>query len=296
MTPAEAQQYCTAATQKSGSNFYYSFLFLPRHRREAMYTVYAFCHEVDDAVDHPPSGSHPDEQLARWRQEITAIYQGTPTYPVTISLADHVRNLGIPQEYLEELINGVEMDLTTKRYATFDDLYPYCYRVASVVGLICLKVFGTQATAAQDYAINLGIAFQLTNILRDVAVDADRDRVYLPQEDFARFNYREEDLLAKSYSSQFQELMKFECARAHTFYQKAYETIQALPCKDRRSLVAAEIMRGVYSRILHRIEAMHYQVFGPRIRLSSSYRFAIAAGIWLRSCLLDRVAHPLRDE
>ena len=181
MTPAEAHAYCTQKTKESGSNFYYSFFFLPRARREAMYTIYTFCHEVDDAVDHPPPGVDPHNQLAQWRQEIEAVYHGTPRHPVTISLADHVNTLGIPQAYLQELIAGMEMDLTIRRYATFDDLYRYCYRVAAVVGLMCLKVFGTTDSRADEYAVNLGVAFQLTNIMRDIGADAERDRIYVPQ-------------------------------------------------------------------------------------------------------------------
>ena len=148
MSPVEAQAYCSAATRKSGSNFYFSFLFLPRPRREAMYTVYTFCHEVDSAVDDAPSGTSPTEELSWWRKEVSAAYHGTPTSPVTVSLASHLHHLDIPQEYFQELITGVEMDLTHRRFATFDELYPYCYRVASIVGLICLKIFGTRAPEA----------------------------------------------------------------------------------------------------------------------------------------------------
>ncbi|MBM4124439.1 MAG: presqualene diphosphate synthase HpnD [Nitrospira sp.] len=285
MTPSEAQAYCEAVTKGSGSNFYYSFLFLPRERRAAMYAVYAFCREVDSAVDDAPPGSDPHEALRQWRKELAAVYDGTPTHPVTISLADHVRRLAIPQEYFAELIAGVEMDLTTTRYATFEELYRYCYRVASVVGLICLKVFGTTSPLAQDYAVNLGLAFQLTNILRDVGSDAERGRIYLPQEDLARFGCHEEALLTRTYSPSFLDLMRFESARAREFYAKARSAAERLPPADRRALTVAEIMRGVYSRILDRIEASDYRVFGPRIRLASSYRMAIAAGVWIRSLL-----------
>ena len=285
ITLPEAQAYCTAVTKRSGSTFYYSFLFLPRARREAMYTVYAFCHEVDSVVDDAPPGSNPHEQLRHWRAELVAAYHGTPTYPVTISLAEHAHRLEIPQEYFEDLIRGVEMDLTITRYRTFEELYRYCYRVASVVGLICLKVFGTGSSHAIDYAINLGVAFQLTNILRDLTTDADRGRVYLPQEDLARFGYREEDLLQRTYSPAFVELMRFECSRVREFYQKARQAAASLPAEDRRALTVAEIMHGVYSRILNRIEESGYQVFGPRISLAPPYRLAIAVGVWLRSLL-----------
>jgi phytoene synthase len=283
MTLSEAQAYCTAVTKQSGSNFYYSFLFLPRDRRDAMYAVYAFCREVDSAVDDPPPGSDPHKALRRWREELAAAYHGTPTYPVAVSLAEHVRRLAIPQEHFEELIAGVEMDLTTSRYATFDELYQYCYRVASIVGLICLHVFGARSSSTRDYAVNLGIAFQLTNILRDLATDADRGRIYLPLEDLARFGYREADLLGRTYSPQFLELMRFESARARGFYEKVQTAADALPSADRRALRVAEIMRGVYARILDRIEASRYRVFGPRISLTPPHRLAIAAGVWLRS-------------
>lgn len=283
MNARDAQVYCTEVTQRSGSNFYYSFLFLPRDRREAMYTVYAFCKEVDSVVDEPAPGSDPATELARWRRELAACYRGQPTKPVTISLARHIKELGIPQQYFDELINGVEMDLVHRRYATFKDLYQYCYRVASVVGLICLHIFGTRSPDAKDYAINLGIAFQLTNILRDVGNDADRGRVYVPQEDLRRFGYREEDLMHRRHTPAFVELMRYQCARAEQYYEVARRIVESLPPSDRSSLTVAEIMRAVYVRILGRIEASDFQVFGPRISLPSSYRLALAGGVWLRS-------------
>ncbi len=283
MTLSDAQAYCTALTKRSGSNFYYSFLLLPRLRREAMYTVYAFCREVDSAVDDPPAGTDPKAQLTRWRAELDAAYHGQPTHPVTISLADHVRRLDIPQKHFEDLIAGVEMDLHTTRYATFDDLSVYCYRVASVVGLICLHVFGTLSPLATRYAIDLGMAFQMTNILRDLGSDAERGRIYLPQEDLARFGYRETDLLARTYSTNLVELLRFECGRAQAFYTTARQSLDALPRTDQKALTVAEIMRGVYSRILRRIERSNYRVFGPRITIPRTYRLAIVAGVWLRS-------------
>jgi phytoene synthase len=290
MTAAEAQAYCTTLTKRSGSNFYYSFFFLPRERREAMYTVYAFCKEVDNAVDEPPAGSNPPEELRRWRQELTAAYHGRPTHPVAISLAEQARRFEIPQELCEELINGVEMDLSTNRYQTFTDLYQYCYRVASVVGLICLRIFGCRASRATAYAIDLGLAFQLTNILRDLGVDARNGRIYLPLEDLARFGYTEADLLAERMTPAYFALMQFECERARDFYGKARHTLEELSASDRQLLTVAEIMRGVYSRILERIESSNYRVFGPRIRLSSPHRLGVAAAIWLRSRLLSQAS------
>ena len=285
MTPSEAQAYCTGITKRSGSNFYYSFLFLPRHKREAMYTVYAFCRAVDSTVDDPPPGQVPADELTRWRAEVAAAYDGAPSHPVTVSLGQHARRFGIPRDYCEELIAGVEMDLTISRYATFQDLSLYCYRVASVVGLICLKIFETRSPLAHEYAVNLGQGFQLTNILRDVATDADRGRVYLPQEDLARFCCLEDDLLKKSYSPGFVDLMRFECARARESYAKARQIANDLPVEDRRALTVAEIMRGVYWRILNRIEGSGYRVFDSRITLPHSTRLLVAAGTWVRSRL-----------
>jgi len=285
MPPAEAQTFCTTYTKQSGSNFYYSFLFLPRPRREAMYTIYAFCKMVDSAVDEPPAGSNPLEEVARWRKEVSAAYQGHPTQPVTISLAAHLQMFDIPESLLQELITGVEMDLTMNRFATFPELYQYCYRVASVVGLICLRIFQTQSPAAEDYAVNLGLAFQLTNILRDLKGDAALNRIYLPLEDIHRFGYSEEALLQHRSSPALIDLLKFECERAQNYYQQAQEILQTLPPSDQKSLVVAEIMRGVYSRILQQIEDQHYQVFGPRIRVAPMQRLGIAATIWIRSLL-----------
>jgi 15-cis-phytoene synthase len=283
MIAADAQAYCTAYTKKSGSNFYYSFLFLPKPRRDAMYTVYAFCKAVDTAVDEPPVGSNPQEELARWRSELDAVYHGTPTFPITISLAHHVNALSIPKAYFEELIKGVEMDLFNNRYVTFDDLSLYCYRVASVVGLICLHVFGVTSARAQDYAVALGMAFQLTNILRDLGGDAAQGRIYLPLDDLRACHYSEKALLERTYSPEFQKLMQQQIARAHHYYAKAHAALISLPRKERQALTVAEIMRGVYSRLLKQIEESEYQVFGPRIRLSIPHRLAIALGIWLRS-------------
>ncbi|HEY7128706.1 MAG TPA: presqualene diphosphate synthase HpnD [Nitrospira sp.] len=283
MTVAAAQAYCTNLTKLSGSNFYYSFAFLPKPKREAMYTVYAFCKAVDSAVDEPPPGSDPKEELRRWRAELDLVYAGEPTWPLMISLAHHARRLSIPKAYFEELIKGVEMDLATTRYGTFEELSLYCYRVASIVGLICLHIFGPTSAHAQDYAVDLGMAFQLTNILRDLATDAGQGRVYIPQEDLRRFGYSEAELLGRKESPHLYEMIRFEAQRARMYYAKAQAALSSLPSKDRRALTVAEIMRAVYSTILERIERPDHAVFGPRVRLSTSNRLAIAGGVWLRS-------------
>jgi phytoene synthase len=279
----DAQAYCTALTKKSGSNFYYSFLFLPRKQRAAMYTVYAFCKEVDNAVDEPPAGSNPQDELQRWRGELEAAYRGTPTFPVTISLAYHVRQLAIPQAYFDELIKGVEMDLTAARYASFQDLSVYCYRVASVVGLICLHIFGPTSARAQDYAVALGMAFQLTNILRDIGTDAAQGRIYLPEEDLRKFGCTDQTILQRQENAELHKLLHSETARAHEYYAKAQAAFDALPAQDRKALTVAEIMRAVYFRLLKKIEEPRHQIFGQRARLSTSHRLAVAAGVWIRS-------------
>ncbi len=286
MTSQETQQYCTDLARRSGSNFYYSFFFLPQERRDAMHAVYAFCREVDSVVDDPAPGSDPRAHLARWRADVAALYRAdgaarvNSPNPVIVCLADHIRRLGIPQDYFNEIISGVEMDLTINRYATFRDLYQYCYRVASVVGLICLKIFGARAPEAQTYAVNLGVAFQLTNILRDLKPDGERGRIYLPTEDLARFGYGEQDLLAGAYTPAFTKLMEFECRRAREYYRAADA---ALPETDRRALLPAEIMRAIYHTILERIETARYSVFDRRITLSPPRRVAVALGAWLKN-------------
>jgi phytoene synthase len=283
MTVSESQAYCTAYTKQSGSNFYYSFLFLPKAKRDAMYTIYAFCKAVDSAVDEPAAGSNPKDELKHWREEIEAVYSGTPTTPIMVSLAYHVKVLGIPRAYFEELIKGVEMDLFNNRYVTFDELSLYCYRVASVVGLICLHVFGVTSARAQDYAVALGMAFQLTNILRDVGTDAAGSRIYLPLDDLRKWNHPEKAILNRNYSPEFRALMEYEASRAHHYYKRAEAAYMGLPPQERRALTVAEIMRGIYSRILDRIEQSNYQVFGPRIGLTTTQRVIIALRIWLRS-------------
>ncbi len=283
MNASEAQAYCTAYTKKSGSNFYYSFLFLPKAKRDAMYTVYAFCKAVDSAVDEPAAGSNPKDELTRWREELDAVYSGIPTTPIMVSLAHHVKTLGIPKAYFEELIKGVEMDLFNNRYITFDELSLYCYRVASVVGLICLHIFGVTSARAQDYAVALGMAFQLTNILRDVGTDAAERRIYLPLDDLQKWNYPEKAMLNRSYSAEFRALMEYEASRAHHYYKRADAALKELPPHERRALTVAEIMRGIYSRILDRIERSNYQVFGPRMSLTTTQRVVIALRVWLRS-------------
>ena len=272
--------YCAQLTRKSRSNFYYAFLFLAREKRQALYAVYAFCRSVDDVADGDVADRDKPLLLDEWRRELDRCYEGKPQHPITVRLAQSLRQFPIPKEHFEELIAGVEMDLTHARYPTFHELYEYCYRVAGVVGLMCIEIFGYRNPKAKDYAVNLGVALQLTNIIRDLKGDAERGRIYLPQDELARFGYREEELLGGAYTPAFNELMRFAGHRARQYFQDAQ---QLLAEEDRRSLVAAEIMGAIYYRLLEAIEASRYRVFDRTITLPAAHKLWIALSIWARS-------------
>jgi phytoene synthase len=266
------------------SNFFYSFLFLPRHKREAIMDVYSFCRAVDDVVDEilddateTTEERDPLRELEHWRAELDACFEGRPALPETKRLRRTLDRFPIPKEYFEELIAGCEMDLYHPRYQTFADLYEYCYRVASITGLMCIEIFTYRSPRTREYAVNLGVALQLTNILRDLKEDAARGRVYLPQEDLARFDYTECDLQNEVVNDNFRKLMRFECARARDYYQRAAE---CLPDEDRPTLVAAQTMGKIYYRLLEQIERAGYDVFHNQIRLHRPERFLIALSEW----------------
>jgi phytoene synthase len=280
-TLRKAYTYCQGVTRRSSSNFYYAFRLLTPERRAALYAVYAFCRFIDDITDDQ-SRREPAALLARWREELELVYGGAPTHPIGCALADAVQRFPLPQEYFLDLIRGVEMDLTRRRYATFDELYQYCYRVAATVGLLCIEIFGYQRRSARDYAVDLGIAFQLTNILRDVLEDARRGRIYLPLEDLRRFDCAEAELLGGRYSPRVGALMAFECGRARAYYLRARG---ALAPEDRGSLAAAEAMRSIYERLLDRIEARRFDVFGPKVTLPRYEKVTLALAAWGRSQL-----------
>jgi len=275
-----AGRFVSRLTRQSRSNFFYAFLLLPRPQREAIYAVYAFCRIVDDAVDLGQDRDEQRRELARWREEIDRVYGGVPEHPAGERLQQALRNFPIPREALLEIITGVEMDLEHAAYETFEDLYPYCYRVASAVGLCCIEIFGYEDARARAYAVNLGIALQLTNILRDVQVDARAGRVYLPQEDLRRFGVTAEDLAEGRYTPHFVELMAWEAKRARLYYERAWA---ALPATDTRRLFSAETMARTYFALLRAIEARRYRVFGERVALPSYRRVGIALACWLRA-------------
>jgi phytoene synthase len=267
------------------TNFYYSFLVLPPGKRRAIVAVWDFCRAVDDAVDEAGVGDATKE-LTRWRAELAQCFDGSvPHTKQGRALQPFISQFRLPRSAFDALIDGVEMDLHTHRYATFADLYQYCIRVASAVGLICVEIFGYRDAASRQYAIDLGVALQLTNILRDVPEDLARGRVYIPLEDFARHGCCEEDLRTEAAragggvrSAAVRRLLAFQGQRAREYYARADAE---LPREDTRRLVAAEIMSAIYRAILSRIERADYDVFTTRIRVPRPERALIAARTWL---------------
>jgi len=278
-----AYAYCHEVTRRSGSSFAQAFRLLGPERRAALDAVYAFCRFVDDVADGLDAGARdPAALLARWREELDRVYAGTATHPIGIALTDAARRFALPQHHFTDLIRGVEMDLSRRRYATFDELEEYCYLVASTVGLLCIEIFGRRHPSAVDYARDLGVAFQLTNILRDVREDGARGRLYLPLEDLARFGCDEDELLAGHYSARVGALMAFECGRARAYYLRASGSLAP---EDRRALAPAEAMRWIYERLLARIESRRFDVFHERIALPRYERVGLALAAWGRAQL-----------
>ena len=264
------------------TNFYYSFLVLPTEKRRAIVAVWDFCRAIDDAVDcpkHETSIRSLQEEIGRWRDELDHCYgHSMPATDEGRHLKPYIGRFRLPRKPFEDLIDGVEMDVTCKRYETFDQLHQYCLRVASADALICIEIFGYRNPRAQDYAVALGVALQLTNIVRDVPVDLAGGRIYLPQEDLIRFGVTERNL-AEGFSEPVAELMAFECNRARVYYRASQE---ALPNEDARSLVAAEIMSGIYVAILNRIEQRSYDIFSEVVRVPRPRRALIAIQVWTR--------------
>ena len=277
-------------TRRSRSNFYYAFLTLPRARRDALYAVYAFCRTVDDVADLGRDPGAQRAELARWRADVARCFEPGPPpgHPIARQLAAAVRAYPIPRAALEAIIDGCEMDLERVRFETAADLYPYCYRVASAVGLCCIEIFGYTDPGARDYAVKLGTALQLTNIVRDVGADARDGRVYLPQQDLRQFGVTEDDLVAGRYGERFVKLMEHQAARARQFYAAA---AAAYPTADARALIAAQIMGGIYRALLDEIEARRFAVLGERITLPARRKVAIALRCWAAARLRrDRTA------
>lgn len=275
-----AYDYCRWLTRRSRSNFVTAIRLLSPPQRQAMEAVYAFCRAVDDVVDLDGSEERARSQLQLWRQELNRCQDGFPTHPIALALQPAIARYQIPIAYFHSLIEGVEMDLSTKRYARFEELKVYCRHVASMVGFISIRIFGCRNPAAEKYADSLGMALQLTNILRDLKTDFERGRVYLPLEEMNRFRFSEKELAGGRRSDSFQRLMAFQCERARSFFDEA--RIALKESGEARLLLPARIMGGVYARLLTRIEELQYDVFSRRISVPAREQLWIAA-----RCLLS---------
>jgi phytoene synthase len=259
------------------SNFYYSFLLLPKPKREAINIVYAWCRVADDIVDDEGSVSAKRLRLLQWAKEFELGLTGSSRYQLVNKLSQIINRFNIPLHFFNELIKGMEMDLVKTRYETFDDLKHYCYRVASTVGLICGEIFGYSKQETKLYAENLGLALQLTNIIRDVAADAKKGRIYLPQRDMDYFGYSEEELFAEKYNIKFKRMMAFQAERARSYFAEA---IKHLSAEDRPLFIAALIMQEIYFRLLQDIEKAEYNIFPRRIKVSTTAKLLITIRVW----------------
>jgi len=277
MTPDE---YCRAKTAAAGSSFSYAFLFLPPERRRAITALYAFCREVDDVVDECSDAALARAKLDWWRGEVERLFRGQPQHPVTRALAPLAATYGIRAEPLHEIVSGVALDLERVRYVDFAALERYCHQVAGVVGVLAAHIFGYRDPRTLEYAHTLGIAFQLTNILRDVGEDARRDRIYLPLEDLARHGVAPDEILEARHSDRFAALMRFEKARAEAHYERA---LAALPREDRRAQLPGLIMAAIYRTLLDEIERGGFRVLDRRTALTPLRKWWIATRTWLRA-------------
>ena len=268
----------------SKSSFYYAFNLLPADKRNAMNTVYAFCRQTDDIIDE---GNEADdikyERLRKWRIELEKAFNGHSEYPLLNKLAKTISQFNIPYEPFFELIIGMEMDLQNNRYLTFSDLQLYCYRVASTVGLMCIEIFGYKHKSAKDFAINLGIALQLTNILRDIKKDSQKGRIYLPQEDLAKFNYSENDIMQNKYDPNFKALMEYETERANKYFELA---TQNLNLDDKSSMFAARAMQHIYMKMLDKIIEADFNIYQENIKVSTFEKIGISVGVWAKYSLV----------
>jgi phytoene synthase len=276
----DPNQYCENKARQSGSSFYYSFKFLPKDKRRAITALYSFCREVDDVVDECSDASVARTTLTWWRGEVAAIYGGRPQHPVTQALIPVVKQFNLSQEHLLEIIDGMEMDLEQARYADFKSLQLYCYRVASVVGLLSAEIFGYTDRKTLKYAHDLGIALQLTNIIRDVGEDARRNRIYIPMDELAQFGVTAADIMNSKESENFQKLMAYQIERAHRYYRQALEH---LPQADRKSQRTGLIMAAIYQATLEEIVASGCHVLKERISLTPRYKLWLAFKAWIKN-------------
>lgn len=276
----DAYDYCRDLTRREAKNWYYGFISLPPEKRRAIYAAYAFSRECDDDSDADGALESKRAAIARTRQRLDAAYSGRTDDPILLALGDAAQRYDIPRDHFDDLIRGVEMDLDVNRYPTFEDLRLYCYRVASVVGLMCLQIFGYSDQQAPVYAADLGLALQLTNIMRDVKEDAERGRIYIPQDEIRRFGYSEDEMLAGVYNEPFRRLMAFQAQRAWHYHRGG---ARLLPLLDVRARACAATMQSIYREVLQRIEAADFDVFQGRISLSGRDKLGLTAGAWIQS-------------
>ncbi|AYN20269.1 presqualene diphosphate synthase HpnD [Alcaligenes aquatilis] len=275
MSPDE---YCQNKAAQSGSSFYYAFLFLPPERRRAITALYAFCREVDDVVDEVHEESVARMKLVWWRTQVADLYEGRAHHPVMQALAPHIKAFGLPQDELLAVIDGMEMDLDQMRYPSWSELERYCWHAASVVGLLSARIFGQTQEQTSDYAQKLGLAFQLTNIIRDVGDDARRGRIYLPQEDLDKFGVSPHEILDQQHSDRFEALMAFQTERAQDLYRQA---MRALPAVDRRAQRPGLLMAAIYHALLVEIANDRWHVLEQRISLTPIRKFWLAWKTWV---------------
>ena len=272
-TPATPQQYVQQKAASSGSSFYYAFLFLPAQKRAAITAFYAFCREVDDVVDEVMDPGVAQTKLVWWQNEVRQAFAGKPSHPVLQALMPHAPAFGIEQRHLMAVIEGCQMDLQQTRYLDFAGLQRYCHLVAGVVGEVSARIFGQTQPQTTDYAHQLGLALQLTNIIRDVGEDAMRGRIYLPISDLQHFGVKASAILAREYSPEFVELMRYQAQRAHQYYDKA---LALLPAADRRAQKPGLMMASIYRTLLREIEQENFQVLHQRISLTPLRKFWLA--------------------
>ncbi len=277
MSPDE---YCQQKTVQSGSSFYYSFLFLEPARRRAITALYAFCREVDDTVDEATDGSVARIKLAWWRTEVSSMYKGTPTHPVTQALQAHIATYRLEEQHLQAIIDGMEMDLDQSRYLDYAGLTRYCWHVAGVVGILSASIFGYTQPQTLAYAETLGLAFQLTNIIRDVGEDARKGRIYLPVNELQQFGVTAADLLNSRHSEKFEALMRFQTERAQKMYDEA---LALLPKEDRRAQRPGLMMAAIYRTLLDEIARDGYHVLSQRISLTPLRKLWLAWKTYVRS-------------
>ncbi len=277
MTP---EKYCQTKAKESGSSFYHTFRFLDKQRRLAITALYAYCREVDDVVDECSEYEVAQVKLNWWRDELNNLFAGSPIHPVTKALQPHIKTFSLDQAYFDEIIDGMEMDLKYNRYDDFKHLQLYCYRVASVVGYLSAQIFGFEDRNTLKYAHDLGIAFQLTNIIRDVGEDARRNRIYLPLDELKQFGVSEEDIIQSRESENVKSLMAFQIERAESFYDKA---LKQLPAIDKKNQRAGLMMAAIYRTLLREINADGPEkVLNARTSLGTLHKLKLALRVWFQ--------------